>query len=72
MQPKIHQSPADRQRAYRLRLKARLAGTRAEALPRKPQKVSRPKRLALAIAEIQDLADGYESADNTHEEAKLS
>ena len=59
MQPKIHESPADRQRAYRQRLKARLAGVRAEAPPPKPKKVSRPVRLTRAIADIQALADGY-------------
>lgn len=60
MQPKIHQSQADRQRAYRQRLKARLAGKQTETPPPKPKKISRPVRLARALVEIQALADGYQ------------
>lgn len=61
MQPKIHQSAADKQRAYRQRLQVRLAGLRPEAPAPKPKRVSRPERLARVIVEVQDLADGYQA-----------
>ena len=60
MQPKIHQSAADKQRAYRQRIQARLAGVCTAVPARKPKKVARPERLALAIAEIQALTEGYQ------------
>ena len=61
MQSKIHQSAADKQRAYRQRLQARLAGLCPKAPARRPKRVSRPERLARVLSEIQDLAEGYQA-----------
>lgn len=59
MQRKIHESPAERQRAYRQRLKERHAGQPPPAPRTTVKKVARPQRLAAVLDELDALADGY-------------
>lgn len=59
MQHKIHENPAERQRAYRQRLKERHAGQPPPVLRTTVKKVARPKRLAAVLDELDALVDGY-------------
>ena len=54
-------SNADRQRAYRQRVKDRLAGLPTPpALKKPPPRLTRPKQLELAVGMLRELMDGYE------------
>jgi hypothetical protein len=62
MTQKKYANAADRQRAHRQRVKERLAGLQPVVLPPKPpQKLTRPKRLAVVEAELQTLINEYEA-----------
>jgi hypothetical protein len=63
MSLKKYDSTAERQRAYRQRLKLKLAGLLPAPLPQPtaPRKRSRPKRLATALAELQALSGEYQA-----------
>lgn len=62
MTQKQYANAAERQRAHRQRVKERLAGLRPVVLPPKlPQKLARPKRLAVVEAELQSLIKEYEA-----------
>jgi hypothetical protein len=58
MRPKIHESPAAKQRAYRLRVAKRQPQT-SPASPKSAKILSRPRRLLVLLVEIQALADEY-------------
>lgn len=58
MRPKIHESPAAKQRAYRLRLAAHQHETKPAAT-RPAKSTSRPRRLLALLVEIRALADEY-------------
>jgi hypothetical protein len=59
---RVYANAAERQRAYRLRLlSAKESLGSVEPQPRKPQRaVSRPRRLAAVLAEVQRLQQEYE------------
>lgn len=59
MQRKLYDSPAERQRAYRQRLKARLAGQEASS-SRPKRKPTRPQRLADVQGQLEALANEYQ------------
>jgi hypothetical protein len=62
MTQKKYANAAERQRAHRQRVKARLAGALPVVLPPKPpRKLARPKRLAVVEAELQALMEEYET-----------
>lgn len=65
MSQQKYATTAERQQAYRQRIKAKLAGlwpTMApEPQPTAPRKRSRPQRLAAALAELQALAEEYQT-----------
>jgi hypothetical protein len=57
---RIHENVAARMRAYRERLRVRLAGQASpEATPRRPRSASRPARLAAIERELEVLAEEY-------------
>lgn len=59
MRPKIHASDAEKQRAYRQRLKERLAGLRPAVPPPLGRKPTRPKRLAAILGDLRAMAGEY-------------
>src|SRR5579862_3916962 len=62
MSQKKYTNAAERQRAHRQRIKARLAGLQPIVLvPKLPRKLARPKRLAVVEAELQALIKEYEA-----------
>lgn len=63
MSLKKFESTAERQRAYRQRLKMKLAGLPSAPLPppTTARKRSRPQRLATALAELQALSGEYQA-----------
>jgi hypothetical protein len=61
MMQKKYANEADRQRAHRQRTKERLAGLQQLVAPQKTtRKLTRPQRLARAVAEISTLKHEYE------------
>ena len=65
-QPRLYPNPAERQRAYRDRKRREIEQLTAEILPpstpkKEPRKPSRPKRLAAALAELNELRLEYDS-----------
>jgi len=62
MTQKQYANAAERQRAHRQRVQARLAGLLPVTPPPKPpRKLTRPKRLALMEGELQALSQEYEA-----------
>ena len=57
---RAYQSAADRQRSYRERLRARLAGEPPAQRPRQPRRPSRPSRLAAIERDVTSLLQEYE------------
>lgn len=62
MTQKKYANAAERQRAHRQRVQARLAGLQpAVPAPKPLRKLARPKRLAVVEAELQALSQEYEA-----------
>jgi hypothetical protein len=59
--PRTYATAADRQRAYRSRLAARLAGATTNPLPRPTRHPSRPARLATVVASLRALQEEYQT-----------